>query len=326
MKSKILITGASGYIGSCLYLYLKKNFNIFGIDKKTTKILPIKKCNLLNLKKLNSFLKKEKPDLIVHFAAQSLVDETINKKKYFQNNVLATQNLILGMKKNNLDNIIFSSTAALYKYKNEIISEKSKLKPLSTYAKTKYRCEKIIKKSKLNAIILRFFNVCSSFKTNKKILGELHNPETHLIPTLVYKNLKKMNIYIYGNDYKTKDGSCIRDYVHIKDICSAVKKSLVYLKKNKNKHEIINIASSTQITNLEILRKIEKITKIVSKYMIVKRRSGDVAKLTCSIQKAKKKLNWEPKFSNINTIINDEISWIKYLDRLKIKRKFKNYL
>ena len=326
MKSKILITGASGYIGSCLYFYLKKNFKIFGLDKKTTKILPIKKCNLLNSKKLNSLLKKEKPDLIVHFAAQSLVDETINKKKYFQNNVLATQNLILGMKKNNLDNIIFSSTAALYEYKNETISEKSKLKPLSTYAKTKYRCEKIIKKSKLNAIILRFFNVCSSFKTNKKIIGELHNPETHLIPTLVYKNLKKMNIYIYGNDYKTKDGSCIRDYVHIKDICSAVKKSLVYLKENKNKHEIINIASSTQITNLEILRKIEKITKIVSKYKIVKRRSGDVAKLTCSIQKAKKKLKWKPKFSNVNTIINDEISWIKYLDRLKIKRKFKNYL
>ena len=326
MKSKILITGASGYIGSCLYFYLKKNFKVFGIDKKTTKLLPIKKYNLLNLKRLNSFLKKEKPDLIVHFAAQSLVDETINKKKYFQNNVVATKNLILSMKKNNLNNIIFSSTAALYKYKNEIISEKSKLKPLSAYAKTKYQCEKIIKKSKLNAIILRFFNVCSSFKTKKKIIGELHNPETHLIPTLVYKNLKKMNIYIYGNDYKTKDGSCIRDYVHIKDICSAVQKSLVYLKKNKNKHDIINIASSTQITNLEILRKIEKITKIVSKYKIVKRRSGDVAKLTCSIQKAKKKLKWKPKFSNVNTIINDEISWIKYLDRLKIKRKFKNYL
>ena len=179
MKSKILITGASGYIGSCLYLYLKKNFNIFGIDKKTTKILPIKKCNLLNLKKLNNFLKKEKPDLIVHFAAQSLVDETINKKKYFQNNVLATQNLILGMKKNNLDNIIFSSTAALYKYKNEIISEKSTLKPLSTYAKTKYKCEKIVEKnfkvSPVNYKIFRFFTVYGPYGRPDMFIHKLLN-------------------------------------------------------------------------------------------------------------------------------------------------------
>ena len=230
---KILITGASGYIGSCLYFYLKNKFYVSGIDKIQNRLVPIKKCNLLNYNKLNNFLKKEKPNLIIHLAAQSLVDETINKEKYYLNNVIATKNLVNSMKKNGLNNLIFSSTAALYKKKNKAISEIDQTQPNSTYAKTKYECEKIIKKSKINSIILRFFNVCSSLKIKNKIIGEFHNPETHLIPTIVYKNLLNQKIYIYGNNYNTKDGSCIRDYVHIKDICRAIQKSIQYLKKKK---------------------------------------------------------------------------------------------
>ena len=323
---KILITGASGYIGSCLYLYLKNKFNVSGIDKIQNKLISIKKYNLLNYNRLHIFLKKEKPNLIIHLAAQSLVDETINKKKYYLNNVVATKNLISAMKKNGLDNLIFSSTAALYKQKNKAISENDRIKPKSTYAKTKYECERIIKRSKINSVILRFFNVCSSLRIKNKIIGEFHNPETHLIPTVVYKNLLNQKIYIYGNDYNTKDGSCIRDYVHIEDICSAIKKSIQYLKKNKKKFEIINIGSSTKKTNFEILNKIEKITKIDNKFQVVKRRKGDGDFLICSIKKAKKKLNWKPIFSRIDRIINDEIKWVKYLLNNKKFRRFKNYL
>ena len=304
---KILITGASGYIGSCLYFYLKNKFYVSGIDKNQNRLVPINKCNLLNYNKLNNFLKKEKPNLIVHLAAQSLVDETINKEKYYLNNVVATKNLVNSMKKNGLNNLIFSSTAALYKQKNKAISENDKTQPKSTYAKTKYECEKIIKKSKINSIILRFFNVCSSLKIKNKIIGEFHNPETHLIPTIVYKNLLNQKIYIYGNNYNTKDGTCIRDYVHINDICSAIKKSIYYLKKNNQKFEIINIGSSTKKTNFEILNQIKKITKIENQFHVVKRRKGDADFLTCSIKKAKKKLNWNPLFSNINKIINEKL-------------------
>ena len=323
---KILITGASGYIGSCLYFYLKNKFYVSGIDKIQNRLVPIKKCNLLNYNKLNNFLKKEKPNLIIHLAAQSLVDETINKEKYYLNNVVATKNLVNSMKKNGLNNLIFSSTAALYKQKNKAISEIDQTQPKSTYAKTKYECEKIIKKSKINSMILRFFNVCSSLKVKNKIIGEFHNPETHLIPTVVYKNLSNQIIYIYGDDYKTKDGSCVRDYIHIKDICNAIKKSIEYLKKNNNKFEIINIGSSTKKTNFEILNKIRKITNKDNKFQIVKRRKGDVDFLACSIKKAKKKINWKPLFSNINKIINDEVKWVKYLIKNKKFRKFKNYL
>ena len=140
---KILITGVSGYIGSCLHFYLKQKFKVFGIDKEDTNLIKIKKYNLLNFKKLNVFLKKEKPNMIIHLAAQSLVDETIHKKKYFLNNVVATKNLVRAMKKNNLDNLIFSSTAAVYKYKNTSISENSLISPKSAYAKTKFECETV---------------------------------------------------------------------------------------------------------------------------------------------------------------------------------------
>jgi len=326
MKIKILVTGASGYIGSCLYFYLKPKFKVIGIDKKNIKIIPIRKYDLRNSKKIENYLKKEKPDLVVHLAAQSLVDETINKKKYYLNNVVATKNLVNAMKKNNLNNLIFSSTAALYKYQNKALNEKSKINPKSTYAKTKNECEKIIKNSKINTIILRFFNVCSSLQIKKKIIGEFHNPETHLIPTIVYKNLLKQQIYIYGDNYKTQDGTCVRDYIHIKDICNAIEKSIKFLMKNKNKFEIINIGSSTKRTNFEILSTIKKITKIENNFKIVKKRKGDVDLLTCSVLKAKQKLGWKPIYSNIKNIIKDEIKWVNYLLKNKKHRKFKNYI
>ena len=325
LNNNILITGGAGYIGSCLALYLKKKYRITILDKKKSKNL-INTCNLLDLKKLNHILNKYKPKLIIHLAAQSLVDETINKKKYYQNNILATKNLITAMKNHNLTNLIFSSTAAVYKYSGKILSENDTIKPKSTYAKTKLRCEKIIKDSKINSIILRFFNVCSSLKINNKIIGEFHNPETHLIPTIVYKNLLQKKFYIYGNNYKTQDGTCIRDYIHIKDICSAIDKSINYLFRNNKKFQIINIGSSSRNTNLETLQEIEKITKIKNIYTIEDRRKGDVDLLVCSNSKAKKLLNWQPKNSAIKKIIKDEILWVKHLIKNKQFRKFKNYL
>ena len=323
---KILITGAAGYIGSCVSFFLKKKFKILGLDKKKTHLLTIKKCDILNLKLINNIIKKEKPDLIIHLAAQSLVDETINKNKYYKNNILATKNLIIAMNENNIRNIIFSSTAAVYKFKNKILNEKSALNPKSIYAITKLECEKIIKKSGINTIVLRFFNVCSSIKIKKRIIGEFHNPETHLIPTIVYKNLCKKNIYIYGDNYKTVDGTCVRDYIHIKDICCSIEKSIKFLFNNLNKFEIINISSTSKNTNYEILKFVQKITKIKNNYTVVKRRSGDIDFLSCSVLKAKQLIKWKPIYSNINNIIKDEIKWVNYLLKNKKIRKFKNYV
>ena len=227
---KIVITGASGYIGSCLSVFIGKKYKVINLDKKSNKLSKVKICNLLDYEKLSKILKNEKPDIVIHLAAQSLVDETINKEKYVLNNVIATKNLIKAMKVNKLNNLIFASTAAVYKDKNKPLKENNKLNPISTYAKTKFKCEQIIKNSNINAIILRFFNVCSSLVYNNNLIGEYHNPETHLIPTVVYKNLFKKKFYIYGNNYNTKDPTWSDEHN--------------YLKKNTNlKKTHFNIAS-----------------------------------------------------------------------------------
>ena len=144
IKKKILVTGANGYIGHCLYYFLKDKFKVVCLDKETTLNSKIYKYDILNTKKLDQILKVEKPKVIVHLAAQSLVDETINKKRYYRNNIVATNCLLESMKKNGIRNIVFASTAAIYKQSSKPLKENSKLKPLSTYAKTKLTCEKNI--------------------------------------------------------------------------------------------------------------------------------------------------------------------------------------
>jgi len=321
---KILITGANGYIGKCLYYFLKRKFKIVGIDKEKSSEKNILQCNILNKKKLNNFIRKEKPELIVHLAAQSLVDETINKKKYYDNNVKATKNLLEITRKNNIKKIIFSSTAAIYQQSSKPITENSKIKAISTYAKTKLLCEKKIQNEKnLNFVILRFFNVCSAL--DRPIIGELHNPETHLIPTIVYKAMYNKKIYIYGNDFNTFDGTCIRDYIHIKDICLAMEKSIKYLFKNK-KSNIFNIGNYKGLSNNEIINYVRKKIKNYLNLKYVNKRKGDVSKLICNSNKVKKILGWKANNSNIKKIIDDEIKWILKINKMGLKRKFKNYL
>ena len=322
--NNILITGANGYIGSCLFHVLKSKFKVIGIDKEKSKNKKVLQCNILNSRRLDLIIKKEKPDLIIHLAAQSLVDETINKKKYYDNNVLATNTLLKVMKKNNIHKIIFSSTAAVYKQNSRPLKEESKIHALSTYAKTKLICEKNIRNQKnIKSIILRFFNVCSAL--DKPIVGEFHNPETHLIPTIVYKALYKMKIYIYGNDFKTFDGTCIRDYIHIKDICSAIVKSTKFLL-IKNQSDLFNIGSHKGLSNNEIIHYLKKIIKKKIYLSYVNRRKGDVSRLICNSNHIHKTLNWGAKNSNLKKIITDEILWIKKFKKKGLSRTFKNYL
>ena len=321
---KILITGANGYIGSCLFHFLKNRFKIYGIDKNKSLNKKVLQCNILNNKKLDLIIKKIKPDLIIHLAAQSLVDETINKKKYYDNNTLATKSLLSVMKINNIKNIIFSSTAAVYKQSTKPLNEKSTINALSTYAKTKLTCEKNIQRQKnIKSVILRFFNVCSAL--NKPVIGEFHNPETHLVPTIVYKAIYNKKIYIYGNDFSTPDGTCIRDYIHINDICSAIEKSTNYLLNNK-KSIIFNIGSHKGLSNNEIVNYIKKTIKNKIDLSYVKRRKGDVSRLICDSNQIYKTLNWRAKSSNLKKIITNEILWIKKFRKKGLNRSFKNYL
>lgn len=321
---KILITGAEGYIGKCLFYFLKKKFDVIGIDKKKSLEKKIFQCNITNQNKLDLIISKEQPKIIIHLAAQSLVDDTISKKKYYANNVLATNTLLKVMKNHNIKKIIFSSTAAVYNQSSRLLTEKSKVKPLSSYAKTKLVCENNIKKQKkIKSIILRFFNVCSAL--NKPIIGISNNPITHFIPTVVYKAIYNKKIYIYGNDYSTPDGTCIRDYIHILDICDVIEKSIKHLNAN-NKSRIFNIGNNRGLSNKEIINYIKKFINPKINISYVHRRNGDASKLVCSLIKVKSLLKWKPKHSNLKKILNDELNWVKKLKRIGLKRTFKNYL
>ena len=326
-KTKILITGSSGYIGSCLNNLLNNKLLVYGIDKKKpNKWTKINKknfyiCNLLDKKKLEKTISKIMPDIVVHLAAQSTVNEKISRKEYFKNNVETTKNLVSIMCTLKIKNIIFSSTAAVYDKNVKKIREHYGLKPTSKYGKSKLQAElEIKKKSNIRHIILRFFNVSSSI--TKLMIGEFHMPETHLIPTSVTKAINNETINIYGNNYPTKDGTCIRDYVHIEDICLAIINSKNYLKNEKSKSAILNIGNGKGISNNQILFNLKNILKKKIKIEYLKKRLGDQPFLVCNINKAKKLIKWVPKNSEINKILKDEIKWAKFLIKNKNNRKF----
>ena len=324
---KIVITGSAGYIGSCLFEYLKKKYEVFGVDKTLPKIKKKKnfiQCNLLNFNKIDKIIRIIEPEVIIHLAAKSTIDFIDKKREYIKNNVIVTKNILRSTKKNNIKHLIFSSTAAVYKSSNNKLSEKSKLGPNNIYGKTKLDCEKLIikninKASKTNFIIFRFFNVCSSLFSLK--IGEIHNPETHLIPILAEKFKKNRKVYIYGNNFKTLDKTCIRDYIHIADIVEAFEKGIKYIKKNK-KSEIINLGTKKGFSTLSIFRTFQKFYDYKFENPLFKdRRKGDVDKLICDNKKSYKTLKWKPKFSTLSNIIRDEKNWLSYITNKKISRK-----
>lgn len=324
-KNRILITGASGYIGSCLNQFLDRYHIVALLDKKKPPIWSINKkisffkCNILDKKKIFEVFKITKPNIVIHLAAQSMIDERIPLSEYYSNNVTGTLNLIEVMKKSNVKKIIFSSTAAVYKKKSKKISENDIVKPISKYGKTKFIAEQLIQNEKsINSIILRFFNVCSALKN--PFIGEFHKPETHLIPSSVTKADKNVPINIFGKNYPTKDGTCVRDYIHIYDICDAIKKSIFYLNSNLKAKEIINLGNNKGISNKEIIKNIEIILNKKTIINYLKRREGDVPFLVCNSRRALKLLKWKARMSSIKQIITDDIKWNCFLKKNKIFR------
>jgi UDP-glucose 4-epimerase len=321
---KILVTGCSGYIGSCLSGLLKKKKNVYFLDKdKPKNFVKLKKnfykCNLNDIQKLEKIVKKIKPEIIVHLAAKSTVNEKIKKNSYMHNNADATKNLLKVMNKFKVDKIIFSSTAAVYDKSKNYLKETNLLKPISNYGKSKLISEQLIQKNKrIKYVILRFFNVAGC--SIKEKIGEFHNPETHLIPVSVFKAISNKTINIFGNNYKTKDGTCVRDYIHVNDICSVILKSTIYLKKNKS--TTINVGSGQGISNNDVLKNLNELIQSKIKIKYLKKRKGDQPFLVCNINKVKKILKWSPKNSSIKKILSDEIVWTKYLISKKIYRKY----
>ena len=322
-KKKILITGSSGFIGNCLKSFLKKKYKLYLIDKKKLKINEKNfiLLNLTNTKKVFKVINIIRPDIIIHLAGQSNLEQIKIKNKYILNNIVATNNVLQAMKLYNVNNIIFSSSANIYSETNKKVTEKSIIDPKNIYSQTKLSCEKnIINKSKtfkMNYIIFRFFNVCSALK--KPYCGSLRLPETSFIPIIVNKFLKNKTIKLYSKGIKD---SPTRDYIHIFDLCNAISKGVNHIL-TKKKSNIFNIGSNKSISSIDLINFFnKKFAKNKLKFEFTKTRKDEIKKSECSNIKIRKFLSWKPKKSKLKNIFKDELDWQKYCIDNKIIRKF----
>ena len=326
-NTNILITGGAGYIGSHIVeLLVKEKANVIIYDNLVTgfKELINKKAKFINgdtknLKKLSKVIKNNNITSIIHLAAYLNVSESEkNKKKYYRNNVIGTLNLINACKNSQVQNIILSSSCSVYGSVEGSVNENLSLNPKSYYAYTKLRSENIIKKNskehKFNYGILRYFNVAGASNSGK--IGEIEKSYGHLIKNLAGQSLKSQpKVSIYGKNYNTKDGTCIRDYIHVSDLADIHLKTLKKITKTK-KSIILNCGYGKGYSVKEIV----DIFKLLKKDVIVqyqKRRVGDIAQIYADTKKIKKDLNWKPKFNDIKKILISAIKWEKKLKKLR---------
>ncbi|WP_459836565.1 UDP-glucose 4-epimerase GalE [Clostridium carnis] len=319
----ILVCGGAGYIGShTVYQLIDKGEDIVIVDNLETghkeAIHPKAKfynVDIRNEKDLDRVFKENNITEVIHFAANSLVGESMtNPLKYYNNNVHGTEVLLKVMVANDVKKIVFSSTAATYgEAKRMPIVESDKTEPTNAYGETKLAMEKMMKWANIahgvNYISLRYFNVAGAHVSGK--IGEDHNPETHLVPLILQVPLGKREfISIFGDDYDTEDGTCIRDYIHVIDLANAHILAVEKLRKD-NQSGIYNLGNGNGFSVKEMIEAARKVTGHSIPAKVCERRSGDPAKLIASAEKAKKELGWEADYTNIEDIIKDAWNWHK---------------
>ena len=320
---KLLVLGGAGYIGSHTATELLDNgHEVVIADNLVTgyrEAIPEKATfyqgDLRDKDFLVDLLNKEKVDAVIHFAAFSLVGESVtNPLKYYENNLYGTKVLLDAMIETGVDKIVFSSTAATYGEPENIpILESDRTCPTNPYGETKLAMEKMIswaaKAHGLHFVSLRYFNACGAHKSGK--IGEAHNPESHLIPlVLQVPNGKREFVSIYGNDYDTPDGTCIRDYIHVTDLAKAHILAVEYLM-NGGESDIFNLGNGVGYSVKEVIETARKVTGHPIPAKEEARRAGDPARLVASGEKARKILGWEPEIKDLADIISSAWKWHK---------------
>tara|TARA_B100001758_G_C18275482_1_gene538692 strand:- start:11 stop:982 length:972 start_codon:yes stop_codon:yes gene_type:complete len=321
MTRNILITGGAGYIGSHVSEILIKNKKkIFIVDNLSTgyrKLINRKaqffKVNINNKKKLRSIIINNKIDSVIHLAASLIIGEgEKNPKFYYKNNVLGTKSLISACINTKVKNFIFSSTAAVYKDGLYKVTEKSKLKPKSVYGKSKLKAEKLIidhcRRNKINYGILRYFNIVGSSPSGK--IG-LINKGDHLFKNFSIQTYKKKPVFkIYGTNYKTKDGTCIRDFIHVSDIAEIHGKVLEKINK-LNRSKILNCGYGKGISVKQVAKEFRKYTNKNLKILEMPKRKGDLVKIIALNKNLNQFIKWRPKFNNLKIMVKSSLKWEK---------------
>jgi UDP-glucose 4-epimerase len=319
----ILVTGGAGYIGSHIVekLVKKKFLKIFIVDDLSTghkrlinKKATFIKVNINKTKLIKKIILKNKIDTIIHLAAKTIVTESEKKPKlYYKVNVLGTKSLLNASKNSLVKNFLFSSTAAVYGSKIRYVNENSKTFPDSIYGKTKLQAENLVKRNfKKNYIILRYFNVVGASPSKKIGLINRYGQLFKNFAVEILKNKPKLSVY--GKDYDTKDGTCIRDFIHVNDLAEIHLKVLLKVSKN-NKSVILNCGYGKGFSVLEVVNNFKKFSKNKVTVKFQKRRKAEIVESIANVTKLKNYLKWKPKFFNLNKMIQNSIDWEKKLVR-----------
>lgn len=322
MDKKILVTGGAGYIGSHTVNFLisqginPKNIVVFdnliyGHKEVLPKEIIFVRGDLLNKNEINQVFQTYQIDKVIHFAAYAYVGESMeNPGKYFENNILAGLNLLEAMISGNCFKIVFSSTCATYGVpKSSPIDETFEQKPISVYGESKLMFERVLewysRLKGVKSVRLRYFNACGADYG----IGEWHNPETHLIPLVLRSALdKNRSITVFGTDYNTQDGTCVRDYIHVVDLARAHWQSFDLLDREDFKTDYFNLGTGKGVSVKEIIDLSKQITQINFKVIIGDRRPGDPDALVANPSKANEILGWSADYS-IEKVIESAWKW-----------------
>lgn len=316
----ILVVGGAGYIGSHMTkLLVQAGHSVVVLDNLSTgfeslcKYGEFVKGEMQDEKLVCEILTSRKIDAVMHFAASSQVGESIvNPYKYFNNNVANTLSLLSSMVKCNVKNFIFSSTAAIFgEPQYTPIDEKHPRQPINPYGLSKLQVEQILgtfdASYGMKYTCLRYFNAAGADEAGE--LGELHNPETHLIPLILQAaSGRRKNITVFGTDYSTEDGTCIRDYIHIYDLCSAHLLALNHMIETQQS-ACYNLGNGQGFTVKQVIDAVKEITQKDFEVVYGERRPGDPAVLVADAKSAVEQLKWQPKYPDIKTIIEHAWSW-----------------
>ena len=315
----ILVTGGAGYIGSHVVKELLRQHqkpivfdNLQTGHREAAQDTPFIEGDLSDLEKLKQTFQAHSIDAVMHFAADSLVGESVRDPvKYFNNNVKNGLKLIEIMDEFNVTKIVFSSSAAVYGEPEEVpLSEGHPCAPTNPYGDTKWIFEKVLQAfhdgGKLDFISLRYFNAAGADPDGK--LGEDHSPETHLIPLVIKAALEGTPVAVYGTDYPTPDGTCIRDYIHVTDLAHAHILALRKLDQRKVSG-IYNLGNGNGYSVREVIETVGKVTSRKVASFDSPRRPGDPARLVASSEKIRKDLVWTPRYPSLETIVETAWKW-----------------
>ena len=319
----ILVLGGAGYIGShAVYELIEAGRDVVVADNLLTgfrKAVHPKarfyNIDIRNRSEVDALFEKEQIEGVIHFAACSQVGESMTHPlKYYDNNLSGTTVLLQSMVAHGVDKIVFSSTAATYGEPEQVpIRESDKTEPTNCYGETKLAMEKMMKWTgrahELRYVALRYFNACGAHPSGA--IGEAHDPETHLIPLILQvPNGQRAKISIFGDDYPTKDGTCVRDYIHVMDLAQAHVLALDYLMRG-GESDVFNLGNGVGFTVKEVIDVARKVTGHEIPAEICPRRAGDPAQLVASSEKAKTVLGWKPQYADLETIVASAWNWHK---------------